>query len=65
MKDALALGGEEGRDKLRKAAARGQMPCDPRMSEWANPPGEIPALRRLPQGERGELKHLSTRRKIK
>ena len=41
------------------------MPCDPRMSEWGNPPGEIPALRQLPQGERGELKHLSTRRKRK
>ena len=26
MKDALALGGEEGRDKLRKATARGKYP---------------------------------------
>ena len=26
MKDALALGGEEGRDKLRKAAGRGKCP---------------------------------------
>ncbi len=26
MKDALALGGEEGRDKLRKAAVRGKYP---------------------------------------
>ena len=26
MKDALALGGEEGRDKLRKAARRGKYP---------------------------------------
>ena len=26
MKDALALGGDEGRDKLRKAAARGKYP---------------------------------------
>ena len=26
MKDALALGGEEGRDKLRKAACRGKYP---------------------------------------
>ena len=26
MKDALALGGEEGRDKLRKAAERGKYP---------------------------------------
>ena len=26
MKEALALGGEEGRDKLRKAAGRGKYP---------------------------------------
>ena len=26
MKDALALGGDEGRDKLRKAAGRGKYP---------------------------------------
>ena len=26
MKDALALGGEEGREKLRKAACRGKYP---------------------------------------
>ncbi len=26
MKDALALGGDEGRDKLRKAAVRGKYP---------------------------------------
>ena len=26
IKDALALGGEEGRDKLRKAAERGKYP---------------------------------------
>ena len=26
MKDALALGGEEGRDKLRKAAGRSKYP---------------------------------------
>ena len=38
MKDALALGGEEGRDKLRKAAVRGKCPLDPRMSQWGNPP---------------------------
>ena len=44
----VALGGEEGRDKLRKAAVRGkwQMPCDPRMSEWGNPSGAIPTPRR-------------------
>ena len=64
MKDALALGGEEGRDKLRKAAARGKYPHEPPMSEWGNPAAAMPSLRRAP-GERGELKHLSTRRKIK
>ena len=37
MKDALALGGEEGRDKLRKAAVRGKYPLQPRISEWGNP----------------------------
>ena len=38
MKDAWALGGEEGRDKLRKAAPRGKYPQQARMSEWGNPP---------------------------
>ena len=42
------------------------MTCDPRISEWDNPA----AIRRLSRakctgGERGELKHLSTRRKRK
>ena len=64
MKDALALGGEEGRDKLRKAAARGKYPHEPPMSEWGNPAAAMPSRRRAP-GERGELKHLSTRRKRK
>ena len=45
MKDALALGGEEGRDKLRKAAVRGKYPLDPRMSEWGNPAEAIPSQR--------------------
>ena len=38
MKDALALGGDEGRDKLRKAARRGKYPlsrADIRMGEPA------------------------------
>ena len=43
MGDALALGGEEGRDKLRKAAERGKYPLYPRMSEWGNPAGAIPS----------------------
>ncbi len=41
------------------------MPGDPRMSEWGNPPGAIPASVRMRGGEPGELKHLSTRRKRK
>ena len=40
------------------------MPSDPRMSEWGNPPGAIPASRRA-GGERWELKHLSTARRRK
>ena len=64
MADALAPDGEEGRDKLRKAAGRGKCPvirgcpnggtrraCGAPCTESA--------------GERGELKHLSTRRKRK
>ena len=36
--NALALGAEEGRDKLRKAAVRSKYPFNPQMSEWGNPP---------------------------
>ena len=60
----VALGGEEGRDKLRKAAARGKYPHEPPMSEWGNPAAAMPSQREA-LGERGELKHLSTRRKRK
>ena len=64
MGDALALGGEEGRDKLRKAAARGKYPLT-----RGCPNGATRRKRfRHPwnQGsERGELKHLSTHRKRK
>ena len=35
--DALALRGEEGRSRLRKAPASCQTNCDPEMSEWGNP----------------------------
>ena len=35
--DALALRGEEGRSRLRKALASCQTNCDPEMSEWGNP----------------------------
>ena len=60
----VALGGEEGRDELRKAAARGKYPHEPPMSEWGNPAAAMPSQREA-LGERGELKHLSTRRKRK
>ena len=38
MVNALALRGDEGRDKLRKAAGRSKYPIYPQVSEWANPP---------------------------
>ena len=60
----MALGGEEGRDKLRKAAVRGKYPHEPPMSEWGNPAEAIPSQRKA-LSERGELKHLSTHRKRK
>ena len=41
----MALGGEEGRDKLRKAAARGKYPHEPPMSEWGNPAAAMPSQR--------------------
>ena len=41
----VALGGEEGRDKLRKAAARGKYPHEPPMSEWGNPAAGMPSQR--------------------
>ena len=35
--NALAVGGDEGRDSLRKASASRQIDFDPEMSEWGNP----------------------------
>ena len=60
-----ALGGDEGRGKLRKAAARGKHPATrgcPNGGTRRDPSRRraVPARR-----ERGELKHLSTRRKRK
>ena len=46
--DALALRGEEGRDKLRKAAGRSKYPIYPQVSEWGNPSGWRPDI---PQGK--------------
>ena len=56
-----APGGEEGRDKLRKAAGIGKYE-----EIRGCPNGETrPQGHWLCQGQRGELKHLSTRRKRK
>ncbi len=64
----MALGAEEGRDKLRKAAGRGKCPSirgcpngETRMSRPHASACESIAC----GGEPGELKHLSTRRKRK
>ena len=53
-------------DSLRKAPGRRQISFDPEISEWGNPP----TLRQVSydeyiviRSERGEVKHLSTRRK--
>ena len=63
MGDALALGGEEGRDKLRKAVGRGKYSLIRRYPNGATQQKRFC----YPQsgGERGELKHLSTQRKRK
>lgn len=35
--DALALKGDEGRDRLRKASGNCLINIDPKISEWGNP----------------------------
>ncbi len=62
MADALALGGDEGRDKLRKATGIGQCELIRRYPNGATPPIYRGSRKR---SERGELKHLSTHRKRK
>ena len=66
MVDALAVRGDEGRSSLRKASGSWQTSFDPKMSEWGNP-NELAHLSFTEyigeRSERGELKHLSTRRK--
>ena len=37
MANALALRGDEGRDKLRKSLGRSKYPIYPKVSEWGNP----------------------------
>ena len=65
MADALALGGDEGRDKLRKAAVRRKWPLTRGSPNGTTQCPEGALSRRMPGGQRGELKHLSTRRKRK
>ena len=64
MEDALALGGEEGRDKLRKAVARGKYPL---IHGFPNGATRRKRFRHpvITGSERRELKHLSTCRNRK
>ena len=63
MGNALALRGDEGRDKLRKAAGSGKHTLIRRYPNGATQYAEgiLPIYR----GKPGELKHLSNRRKRK
>ena len=66
--DALALGAEERRDKLRKAAGRGKYPRIRRYLNGATRAGRAcaPVSESIAyRGEPGELKHLSSRRRRK
>ena len=66
--DALALGAEERRDKLRKAAERSKYPVTRRCLNGKTRQEKLLSLYGesiTVQGEPGELKHLSTRRKRK
>ena len=63
MADAEALGGEEGRDKLRKAAARSKYPVTRRSPNGATRQDNLSS--RETGSKRGELKHLITHRKRK
>ena len=66
--DALALGADERRDKLRKAAGRGKCPAIRRcLNGGTHMRGtHVSAREHIARGgEPGELKHLSSRRKRK
>ena len=66
--DALALGADERRDKLRKAAGRGKYPLIRRCLNGGTHAGTpcVPMRQHITHGgEPGELKHLSSRRKRK
>ena len=62
----MVVEGDERRGSLRKASGSWQTSFDPEMSEWGNPAGISQLLCTEyigVQSKRGELKHLSTRRK--
>ena len=66
--DALALRADERRDKLRKAAVRSRYPKTRRCLNGETRQEELLSLYAESigmQGEPGELKHLSSRRKRK
>jgi hypothetical protein len=65
MEDALALEGDEGRDKLRKAAGIGKYEVIRRYPNGATWYEKIVSSVLIYRGKRGELKHLSTHRNIK
>ncbi len=63
MEDALALRGDEGRDKLRKATGISKYDLIRRYPNGTTQYFEEILFRK--EGKPGELKHLSTRRKRK
>ena len=66
--DALALGAEEGRNKLRKATVRSKYPVTRRCPNEETHTNELRVLHDeyiVMQREPAELKHLSRRRKRK
>ena len=66
--DALGHAGEEGRRRPRKSTVSCLTSVDPCVSEWGNPIGvasyDLASSKVGAGSRRGELKHLSTRRKI-
>ena len=65
--DALASGADEGRGGLRYSSGSRLAGCDPRVSEWGDPARVMSCHLHLNcigcGGLRGEVKHLSTRRR--
>ncbi len=65
--DALASRADEGRSGLRYASGSWRASVDPRISEWGNLARVVFGYQHLSfvgcWGERGEVKHLSTRRR--